>query len=339
MKWSFYEFSELVNEHKQQLMEMPMRPMGSPDQYGSSANPHKTNTSVDGYEGKNTRANVHDTEQGQALDRAAKKASWADYEAENPEAAKAYSQMGQALRKDRSTPDPLAAHDQVNAIIGRRKVGTGESANSALEKALAGDFSKEGQMAKQIDKIISDNPKAFASRPMTKMEIIDTILEMMPRGGIGSGPSKQDIAQGFVKLHNLAKQKLLVKTDDGNYRVNVAVTTGGGSGGVDIESEIEKSGISGTDAIQKVPDQFAKTMDKLKSVIKEKGMKNDHAHKLAQRAKQLADSLKRGHDGGIILGGHEEMYQAIQDEIKLANQVIAKNNTSKGASLSDLLGQ
>lgn len=106
-------FNEAVDSLCNILLEMPMRPEGSPDQYGSAANPHLVDRAADGY-GSRAAKDGRVTDAGKKISSAVRQANWDAAVAANPTLG-VYAQMGDELSDERKahSKETAALHQQV----------------------------------------------------------------------------------------------------------------------------------------------------------------------------------------------------------------------------------
>lgn len=218
MKWSFYEFSELIRENKESenlLSEMPMRQQGDPRQYDVGPSPYKPTTATDGYEGKNTRLNVHDTDQGKALDRAVRGASWDKYSSENPDAAKAFSGVHQLNREEDKAArnDPTTAHDQSTVRRGGGVVNNERIQETIIPEEyyhkLLLDQSPEAKTALKINDFIDKKSKQLSEMSFSKNKIVNILIKNLPE------ETPESINAGIEKLQELTNDSYFQGTTTG----------------------------------------------------------------------------------------------------------------------------
>ena len=163
---SFFQFSEqmqavkLQNRLDEQLLnEMPMRPEGRPEQYGSSANPHLPSTAKDGYQGRTT-SNLEDL--GSMADRQIGKEKWAQAVQDRPELG-VYTDVNKALAKDRAADKKIVdaigmqkAERRGGRMVqdGPRETGEGDAeAIAGTNRGTANIMGKIGQIKQQMKEL------------------------------------------------------------------------------------------------------------------------------------------------------------------------------------------
>lgn len=310
MKWSFYQFGELVNEHKQQITEG--NPQGAFSQYGGSANPHLDDRAIgDGY---GSKQDVETEEQRKAR-AAQKKAGIAGWKSKNPELAAATS----AVNADNRRVDPQAQFDQEVTRRGGRvgQVIRDSTPLNKLEKALEGDNSESGKMAKQINDFIYNNQEEFANKNLTKREWGKFVVESMPMGGVQSPQEwNKMIAMGLTKLIQISPTLLIPSEENpGTYEMNVEVLSSKGSRGHDTMGDlVDKHG--GT-FLKSANDVFNKNFKKLMSLKRELGTKDK---KTIDAAKAVVDS------GQAIMKQSTSDFESIKKYFNYASKIAYPSN-------------
>lgn len=178
---SFYDFYEQVQlsklkESVEVLLEMPMRPVGSADQYANrNVSPFARTTSTDGYTGTTAKGLV---DKGAKIDREIDADNWEKAVEERPE---------------------LGVHSQVNDELAKER-----ALSRAQDKQLGLDTSKEGERSRSgrmIQTNKTDEPQdveAVASQNRGLSNLINKIEELkskMAQASKNADPSTDEISQ------------------------------------------------------------------------------------------------------------------------------------------------
>lgn len=319
MKWSFYEFSELINEHK--LTE------AKDGEHLERLKKNMWQSPTDLQMGRGSqRPEVQDTEQGAALQKAVNNQNWDQAVTNNPDLA----YLGQAAKELRAqdAKDRQAEEERTGGASyirrGGKVVGS-TNQETRLEKALKGDLSPEGQMALKINDFIYSNPEEFADKNLTGLQWAELISQHMPKGGTQTDRDwKTSVMRGFAKLNKLSGSTLLTPNENspGTYEMNVDVLADRGSRGIDSMGDHRNK--HGDTLMNALEQDFEKVYGQFMSLQRKKGNDDPKTIKAAKRLVDLGNTIKHR------TGARGQSFANIADKY---NQALDISN--KPADLSD----